>query len=167
MVVKTTKTVTQVILLPPTDTALDGLHKALDDANETDHMSRQGKQLRSIIADWYEERGSPIAQAIRWQIKARKRPYDMGHGPWRWIWFDGSRVWWYDDPSDPFVALMLAPVRIQRRARMDPASDLPAALWGLIGKRRGRGHWDKNFRTRRAAEEALWLAWLSWKRVSC
>lgn len=103
-----------------------------------DHPDDWGTRL--MLADYLEEQGEDgPATALRWQVRRRKRPRRFAS---MWLWYDESRVSAYD-----------------------PESNLPSELWKVIDKEpSGRHGPAKEWDTRRAAEEALWQAWIIWQQ---
>ena len=92
-------------------------------------------QARSVLADWYEEAGDQAsADAIRWMVRARKRPY-------------GNRAacFW-------FLASAGA-------VNTDPESDLPEPVFARLSGEALVPEAARRYGTRRAAEEDCHRAW--------
>jgi len=93
-------------------------------------------QARSVLADWFEEASQQhAADAIRWMIRARKRPYRATNGTYHW--FNAARA-----SNDA-----------------DPESDLPEALYVQLTGKEGLPMSFRDYDTLRAADEDFYLAW--------
>jgi hypothetical protein len=93
-------------------------------------------QARSVLADWYEEAGQQhVADAIRWMVLAKKRPYRASDG--RYHWFNAGRL-----TNDT-----------------DPESDLPEPVYLALKGTEGLKMNFRNYDSLRAADEDFHQAW--------
>jgi uncharacterized protein (TIGR02996 family) len=99
-------------------------------------QSQNDWQARSVLADWFEESGQQhAADAIRWMIRASKRPYRASNGTYHW--FNAGRA-----TNDA-----------------DPESDLPEAVYVQMTAKEGLAMSFRDYDTLRAADEDFYLAW--------
>ena len=93
-------------------------------------------QARSVLADWYEEAGQQdAADAIRWLVRHRKRPFRGSNGTYHW--FNEGR----------------------KTNDTDPESDLPEPLYLALAGKEGVPQSFRDYDTLRAAHEDFHRAW--------
>jgi hypothetical protein len=110
-------------------TTLDMLYQELD-------QSPDDWLLRAILADWFEEAGQQCcADAVRWMVRAHKRPYHSTSDTYHW--FNADRV----------------------TTTSDPDSDIPDAIYQLLQGREGLEQIFRDYDTLRQAEEDFYTAW--------
>jgi uncharacterized protein (TIGR02996 family) len=127
---------------------LSAFYDALDQTPEEDRVTLLA------LADWYEEQGEPeAAECLRWTVRQGLSPFCYqrdggGVTVSSDAWHDGWFWWSVDEPSQT------------SDWGHDPACRLPRALWQKL---RHTFNYDpavfKEYRTRRAAYEALLEAW--------
>jgi hypothetical protein len=124
-------------------TDLKKIHRVLDQ-DPTDVLSRLA------LADLYEEEGDLItARAWRWLAAQKKWPYDWAKQPEydcfkTFDWYQGEGAVW----------------------AVPPSCHVPPALWPFLRRKYPEGNWA-DYRTRRAAEDALVRAYRRAVKAGC
>jgi uncharacterized protein (TIGR02996 family) len=110
-------------------TTLETLYAGLD-------QSPDDWEARAVLADWFEEAGrQAVADAVRWMVARRKRPYRSTSGAYHW--FNAGRV----------------------TTASDPESDLPDAVYQLLQGKEGLELIFRDYDNLRQAEEDFYIAW--------
>jgi hypothetical protein len=115
-------------------TTLDTLYEGLT-------RTPEDWQLRTVLADWYEDVGQQdVADCLRWMAMHRKRPYRSGSGTYHW--FNVERV----------------------TTAADPESDIPEAVYRRLRGREGLELVFRDYDNLKSADEDFYSAWREARR---
>jgi uncharacterized protein (TIGR02996 family) len=110
-------------------TTLDQLYASLD-------QSPDDWEVRSVLGDWLEEAGRQAdADAVRWMVERRKRPYRSTTGAYHW--FNAARV----------------------TTASDPESDVPEVVYQGMQGAEGLESVFRDYDNLRQADEDFYAAW--------
>jgi hypothetical protein len=107
------------------DTLYEGLVRSPDDW-----------QLRTVLADWYEEAGQQeVADCLRWMVAQHKRPYKATSGTYHWFNMETATT------------------------GADPESDIPGPVYHKMQGREGLERTFRDYDDLRSADEDFYAAW--------